>query len=272
MRPARLGAVSYLNTRPLVRGLDERPDLFTVRFDVPSVCAALLHEGTVDVGLIPAIEYLRGDYAIVPDLAIGSDGPVASVALFTSVPIEQVRTLALDPSSRTSVALTRILCARRWQITPEFMFADSTTSGLVEHSEGAAVGRAVDAVLLIGDAALDLDHDSIGLAKIDLGTEWQAMTGLPFVYAVWAGRPDALDREQVAALQQARRRGEGEVAVIARETGEGSPDRERRNLEYLRDTLKYGLGEREVAGLERFHALAVDLGVAPAIRPLRFFA
>lgn len=272
MRPARLGAVSYLNTRPLVRGLDERPDLFTLRFDVPSVCAALLHEGAVDVGLIPAIEYLRGDYAIVPDLAIGSDGPVVSVAIFTRVPIEQVRTLALDPSSRTSVALTRILCARRWRIDPEFVGADGPAATALRNDIEAPEGRAVDAMLVIGDAALDVADEFPALGKIDLGTEWQAMTGLPFVYAVWAGRPDALDHEQVVALQEARALGEGNVAAIARETGEGSPDRERRNLEYLRDTLRYGLGEREIAGLERFHALAVDLGVAPAIRPLRFFA
>ena len=261
MRPARLGAVSYLNTAPLVRGLDGRPDLFTVRFDVPSLCASLLHAADVEVGLIPAVEYLHGDYAIVPDIAIGSDGLVASVALFTRVPIEQVRTLALDPSSRTSAALTRILCARKWQIAPEFIVAP----------RGGEPPR-VDAMLVIGDPALDMDHESLGLAKVDLGVEWQAMTGLPFVYAVWAGRPDALDHEQVAVLQEARAQGEREVAAIARETSGGNPALERRNLEYLRDTLRYGLGEREIAGLARFHALAVELGVAPMVRPLRFYA
>lgn len=272
MRPARLGAVSYLNTRPLVRGLHQQPDLFTLRFDVPAVCASLLHDGAVDVGLIPAIEYLRGDYAIVPDIAIGSDGPVASVAVFTRVPIDQVRTLALDPSSRTSVALTRILCARRWRITPEFVAADGTAASAFGEDADAGEGRAVDAMLVIGDAALEVADQFPALGKIDLGAEWQAMTGLPFVYAVWAGRPDALDHEQVIALQAARRRGEGEVAEIARETSEGRPGRERRNLEYLRDTLKYGLGERECAGLSRFHAMAVELGLAPASRPLAFFS
>jgi chorismate dehydratase len=271
MRPARLGAVSYLNTRPLVRGLDERPDLFTVRFDVPAVCASLLHEGAVDVGLIPAIEYLRGDYRIVPGIAIGSDGPVDSVAIFTSVPIEQVRTLALDPSSRTSIALTRILCARRWGIAPEFVGADGVATPPAGAVESAPGGRAVDAMLVIGDPAFEVANQFPALEKIDLGAEWRSMTGLPFVYAFWAGRAGALDPEQVAALQAARARGEREVAAIARETGEGSPVRERRNLEYLRDTLRYGLGEREIAGLERFHALAVELGLAAA-RPLTFFS
>src|SRR5688500_8127673 len=121
MNPVRLGAVSYLNTRPLVHGLDGRTDLFAMRFDVPAQCAALLHEGRIDLGLIPAVEYLRGDYRIVPDVAIGSDGPVASVALFTTVPIRDIRTLALDISSRTSVALTRILCSVKWAIAPKLI-------------------------------------------------------------------------------------------------------------------------------------------------------
>jgi chorismate dehydratase len=98
MSIVRLGAVSYLNTKPLVYGLEQRSDLFTVRFDVPAQCAALLHEGRVDLGLIPAIEYLRGDYRIVPGIAIGSDGEIASVAVFSKVPIERIATLALDVS------------------------------------------------------------------------------------------------------------------------------------------------------------------------------
>jgi chorismate dehydratase len=263
MRPARVGAVSYLNTRPLVRGLDARPGLFTVRFDVPSVCAALLHDGGVDVGLIPAVEYLRGDYAIVPDVAIGSDGLVLSVAIFSKVPIEQVRTLALDTSSRTSAVLTRVLCARHWGIAPRFTAADPDLTAMLS---------ANDAALVIGDNALEIDPASLEAIKIDLGAAWQAMTGLPFVYAVWAGRPDALDDEQVTALQAARARGERDVEDIAREVADGDPALERRVLSYLRDTLRYGLGAREIAGLERFHALGVELGLAPAARPLRFYA
>ena len=110
MRPVRLGAVNYLNARPLVFGLELRHG-FALQFDPPSKCAALLHEGSIDVGMIPSIEYLRGaPYCAVPDCAIVSEGPVASVALFTSRPLDQVRTVAADTSSRTSVALMRILC------------------------------------------------------------------------------------------------------------------------------------------------------------------
>jgi chorismate dehydratase len=263
MRPARLGAVSYLNTRPLVRGLERRTDLFTLRFDVPSLCAALLHARQVDVGLIPAVEYLRGEYAIVPDVAIGSDGRVDSVAIFAQVPIEQVRTLALDTSSRTSAALTRILCARHWNIEPVFSPADPDVPTMLASN---------DAALVIGDKALEIDAASLGATKIDLGETWKAMTGLPFVYAVWAGWPAALDSGQVAALREARALGERDVAEIARETGAGNAAVARQALEYLRDTLKYGLGDREITGLERFHALAVELGLTPAARPLRFYA
>ena len=116
----RIGAVSYLNTKPLVYGLDAFPDQFDVRFDVPAKCAELLHENKVDLGLIPAIEYLRGDYAIVPGISIASFGDVATVAVFTRKPMDRVETLALDLSSRTSVALTRVLCAKRWGIAPKF--------------------------------------------------------------------------------------------------------------------------------------------------------
>ena len=263
MRPARLGAVSYLNTRPLVRGLDERPDLFTVRFDVPSVCASLLHEGAVDVGLIPAVEYLRGDYRIVPGIAIGSDGPVDSVAIFTTVPIERVRTLALDVSSKTSVALTRILCRKLWDIAPEFVPAEPDLRAMLARA---------DAALVIGDPALEIDPEHYGTTKIDLGLAWQALTGLPFVYAAWVGPAGAVDCGQVAALQAARARGEREVADIAGETAPGDPAGAQRVVAYLRDTLKYGLGDRECAGLERFHALAVELVLAAAARPLTFFS
>ena len=122
MTPVRLGAVSYLNARPCTFGL-ERDARFELRFDLPAPCAALLHAGQIDVGLIPVIEYLRGGggadtYRIVPDVGIGSNGPVASVALYTKRPIADVQSLALDTSSRTSVALTRVMCERVFHIDP----------------------------------------------------------------------------------------------------------------------------------------------------------
>ena len=262
MTPLRLGAVSYLNTKPLVYGLDAYPEQFTIRFDVPSRCAALLHEGSVDLGLIPAIEYLRGEYVIVPDVAIASDGEITSVAVFTRVPIEKVRTLALDINSRTSVALTRVLCAKHWGIAPSFTPADPDLETMLARA---------DAALMIGDPALRIDPAKHHAIKIDLGSEWRSLTGLPFVYAMWTGRSGAASAEQCRALQAARDRGVAHVADIARDVAQGDQDRETQALHYLRDNLKYGLGEREAQGLRRFHELAAEMGLVQSLQPLRFY-
>jgi chorismate dehydratase len=258
----RLGAVSYLNTKPLVYGLDAHPDQFDVRFDVPAKCAELLHENKVDLGLIPAIEYLRGDYAIVPGIAIASDGDVATVAVFTRKPMAQVETLALDLSSRTSVALTRVLCARRWQIAPKFTPAEPDLEAMLQKA---------DAALVIGDPAFDIDPARHGVTKVDLGGEWKALTGLPFVYAMWVGRPGAASAAQCRALQQARDRGVANLAAIAQQVSGGDRALEHRALAYLRDNLKFELGAAEQAGLRKFHELAAEIGVVPELKPLRFY-
>ena len=261
-RPLRLGAVSYLNTKPLVYGLDAYRDRFDVRFDVPAKCAELLHEGRVDLGLIPAVEYLRGTYAIVPDISIASDGDVATVAIFTRKPIDTVQALALDLSSRTSVALTRVLCAKHWRIAPKFTPAEPDLDSMLLRA---------DAALVIGDPAFEIDPFKHGLAKIDLGAEWKALTGLPFVYAMWVGRPGAASPEQCRALQEARDAGVANLPQIAKQVARGSARLEQRVLTYLRDNLRYGLGDAEQAGLRRFHELAAEIGVVPGLEPLRFF-
>jgi chorismate dehydratase len=258
----RLGAVSYLNTKPLVYGLDAYPEQFDVRFDVPAKCAELLHDNKVDLGLIPAIEYLRGDYAIVPGISIASFGDVATVAVFTRKPMDQVETLALDLSSRTSVALTRVLCAKRWGIAPKFTPAEPNLDRMLQ---GA------DAALVIGDPAFDIDPAKHGVTKIDLGGEWKALTGLPFVYAMWVGRPGVASPEQCRQLQHARDRGVANLEAIARQVGGGDARLEQRALGYLRDNLKYGLGDAEQAGLRRFHELAAEISVVPGSKPLTFF-
>lgn len=264
MRPLRLGAVSYLNTKPLVYGLEAIPGQFDIRFDVPAKCATLLHEGQVDVGLIPAIEFLRGaeDYWMVPGAAIASEGEVASVAVFSKKPIDQVASIALDLSSRTSVALTRIMCARRWGIEPVFTPAEPDLAAMLART---------DAALVIGDPAMAIDAGALGLQKIDLGAEWHALTGLPFVYAMWTGRQGAASPAQCAALRTAREQGEANLPRIAERVGAGDAGVADRALRYLRDNLKYGLGEREAAGLRRFHELGVELGLAPALKPLNFY-
>lgn len=260
----RLGAVGYLNARPLVHGLDRPPQSarFDLRFDPPSRCAALLHEGSIDVGMIPSIEYLHGEaYQIVPGVSIASFGPVASVALFAAKPIPLVRRIALDSSSRTSAALVRILCARPFRIQPEFV---------TRAPDFAAMLRQADAALVIGDPALFATREAEGLRKIDLGEEWTRLTGLPFVWAFWAGRPDALTGEDVRVLQRARDAGVADGDAIAGAYAAGDPERIARGRAYLRSNMRYGLGDAELAGLRAFYELAEELGLAGA-RPPAFF-
>ena len=251
MRVVRLGAVNYLNARPLVYGLELRNDLFSLRFDLPSLCAALLHEGSIDVGMIPSIEYLRGhDYRIVPEIGIISEGPVASVALFTTTPVEQIRTIAADTSSRTSQALLRILCIEHFGIDPVFH---------PMAPEPARMLRQCDAALLIGDPALFLDYEAMGVQKVDLGAEWSDMTGLPFVWAFWAGRPGMLSRSGVSALVAARDAGVAASDAIA--AAYCMPERAVAGQAYLRENIRYTLGEREEAGLLAYYDFAERHGI-----------
>jgi chorismate dehydratase len=259
----RIGAVGYLNARPLTWALDRFPDRWLVRYDLPAVCASLLHRGETDLGLIPSIEYLQSpDYRFVPGVGIGSRGPVASVALYTRVPIDRVRRIALDTSSRTSVTLIRVLCHHHFQITPQF---------LAHRPDLAAMTREHDAALLIGDPAFDADHTALGLEKIDLGEEWTKLTGLPFIYAAWTGRAGAITADDVAALQEAQAEGLRSTDAIAAEYGRADAERTRRAAVYLRDNVKYGLGPDEAAGLQMFLDYAAELGLAPRRRALEFF-
>jgi chorismate dehydratase len=233
----RLGAVGYLNARPLTWALDRDPQRWQVRYDVPSVCADLLQRGEIDLGLVPSIEYLQSpDYRFVPGVGIGARGPVASVALFTRVPVESIRRIALDTSSRTSVTLIKVLARHKYGIAPSF----------VPHAPDlAAMTRDNDAAVLIGDPALETDAAALGLQKIDLGEEWVAMTGLPFVFAAWTGRPRAIDSQGVRALQQAQAEGVAATDAIAAEYGRGDAAATARAAAYLRDNVKYGLGPDE---------------------------
>lgn len=260
--PIRLGAVSYLNTRPLVYGLEQQSDRFTLRFDVPARCAELLHANDVDLGLIPSIEYPGHDYRIVPGVSIASDGPVTSVAIFTKVPTEQIQSIALDTSSRTSVALLRVLCARWFEIEPRLVNMPPDL--------GRMAGEC-DAALVIGDNALFADPDAMGLEKVDLGEEWIGMTGLPFVYAFWAGRPGVITAADVVALQTARDKGLAATVTIAGESYPDDPQKAARADIYLREDVKYALGQPEIAGLRRFYELAADVGVLASVEMPRFY-
>jgi chorismate dehydratase len=266
MSRVRLGAVGYLNARPLTYGLDRSPR-FDLRYDVPSKCAGLLHAGAIDLGMIPSIEYLRQPgYRIVPDLAIASRGAVASVLLFSSRPIGDVRSIAMDTSSRTSVALVRVLCARRFGITPALEPLGPDVPAMLSRC---------DAALVIGDNALLADPAQDARAgveaRIDVGEVWTQMTGLPFVWAFWAGPSGSVSSAEVDALQKARDEGVERPREIAGAYFPGAPAHQEAGARYLRDNIKYGLGPEERAALDLFYRYAVEAGVTASAASLDFF-
>lgn len=249
----RIGAVNYLNTKPLVHDLEELAPHAEVVLDVPSRLADMLERAELDVALIPVIEYFReGTYRIVPDISIASHGPVLSVTLFSRAPWNEIRRVALDEGSRTSAALAQILFRIRYGVKPEIVALP------MDHS---AENVDADAVLLIGDRAMRACLPGFPHAY-DLGQEWHDWTGLPFVYAVWAVRP-GIDLGDVAyALTEAKRRGLAQVGPIAaREAPHLGLDAGfcRR---YLNHIIRFDLGPQEQAGLRRFYHLAVELGLA----------
>jgi chorismate dehydratase len=262
----RLGAVGYLNARPLVFGLDRDPR-FDLRYDIPSECARLLHAHDTDLGLIPSIEYLRGPepYAIVAGAGVTSKGPVASVALFTRRDPRDIRTIAIDTSSRTSVALTTVLLRREFGVAAEAL--------PMAPDLDAMLARA-DAALIIGDIALFLDprRDAADpVQKIDLGELWTASTGLPFVYACWTGWRGALDRDDICALLHARDEGDAHSDEVARSCFPDDPARQAVAVRYLRDNIRYRVGEEELEGLRTFYRYAAELRLVDFDGALRFF-
>ena len=251
--PVRVGAVNYLNTKPLICDLEELAPGIELVLEVPSRLADLLADGRLDVALIPVIEYFRaGSYSVVPGLSIASNGPVLSVTLFSRVPWAGIRRVALDEGSRTSAALTQILLRQRYGVRPEVVPLPL---------DQAAEDVAADAVLLIGDRAMRACLPGFQHA-FDLGQEWRDWTGLPFVYAFWAVRPGADLGPVEAALHEARRRGLERVGPIA------AREAPRLGLDagfcrrYLSNIIHFDLGPREQAGLHHYYMLACELGLA----------
>ncbi len=263
MSPVRVSAVEYLNARPLVEGLDRRTELFDLRFDAPARCAHHLHDRSADLALIPSIEYLENaDYRLVPDLAVASEGEVASVALFTTRPVTSLRSIAVDSNSRTAAMLLRILCAEAWEIEPKLVRLRPDLPVMLKRC---------DAAMIIGDAALFLDHEERGLEKVDLGEEWTVLTSLPFVWAAWAGRRGALTAEHGRALAAARAQGERAVDdIVARHCPD---DEERREIgsRYLRENVSFGLDGRARDGLRKFYEYAYEQRLVQVRRDVRFY-
>ena len=248
----RIGAVQYLNTKPLVYGLAARG--IGVAYDLPSRLADQLSAGRLDVALIPSIELFRGDgYRVVSDACIGCRGPVMSVKLYFRTQPGRVARLAVDEGSRTSATLARILLSEQHGVVPQVEVLP-IGAGLADTS--------ADAVLLIGDRAIGSQRGSFQLIW-DLGDEWCRWTGLPFVFAVWAARSgvDASSVEPVLAA--ARSAGRANLASIAAVEAASHGLTVPQCLSYLRDNLHYELGPRERAALARFYRHAEAMSLAP---------
>jgi chorismate dehydratase len=253
-RTIRVGAVNYLNTKPLIFGLEQLTSQAKLILDLPSRLADRLAAGELDVALIPIIEYFRGDgYSVVANISIASVGPVLSVTLFSRKPWSEIRSVALDEGSRTSAVLTQVLLRKRHGVFPEVV--PLKMSDRAEDLD-------TDAVLLIGDRAMRACLPGFAHAY-DLGQEWHDWTGLPFVYAVWAARPGVDLGPVEPALHEAKRRGCAHVGTIAFD------EAPRLGLDagfcrrYLGNIIRFDLGPRELAGLHHYYMLACELGLAP---------
>ena len=288
MAKLRISVVQYLNTAPLVRGFTHGPHegKYELSFTVPSQCAEALRTGAVDIAIIPAIEYQRIDgLVILPHISIAAKNRVRSLLIVAKKPIQQVRSIALDRSSRSTQALTRILADRHWKIIPEFYEAAPDLHEMLERA---------DAALLIGDPALRL---SIAIAKncsvgprgeavcyaatlgltsaeilhvYDVVGEWTSFTGLPAVMAVWAAKREVATPELVADFVSSRDFGLisiGEICVEAAQELE-LPQAELET--YLRENIDFSLNEENRRGLERYFHEAADLGLIPKAKTIEW--
>ncbi len=259
----RIGAVSYLNTKPLVYGLAELAPQHELVFDLPSRLADELSAGRLDVALIPSIEFFKDStYTIVSDACIACRGPVRSVKLFSRVSPANIHTLALDEGSRTSAALVRILLRERVGVEPQFV--PLPIDAQPEQIEA-------DALLLIGDRAI---HPPGGrfVAEWDLGNVWCRWAELPFVFAMWVAAKGSGFRVQGSAkeldevgslLSRARDLGMANIESIAAVEHAAVGLSYEDCLVYLRDQLYFYLGPREQAGLRLFREHASRIGLAP---------
>ena len=269
----RVGAVSFLNTKPLIYPLlnGEIQTDIELSIDVPSHLALLLSRGDLEVGLISIIEYFRANpshasYCILPEISIASHKRIKSILLFSRVPIPEIRRIGLDTSSRTSVALLKILLAEKYRISPAFIMCRPTVNPKTALQDRQ--DPPFDAVLLIGDPALR--HSSSTEYSIDLGEVWHKFTGLPFVYACWVARTEARLGNLPELLLESKARGIAQIPEIARIEAKKLGLPETLCFDYLQHHIKYDLGESEIAGLELFYKYAVKNDLAPPDRSLSF--
>ncbi|MGC2112491.1 MAG: menaquinone biosynthesis protein [Candidatus Korobacteraceae bacterium] len=266
----RISAISFLNTAPLMWDF-EHGDAgrdFEIEYTIPSACAAALAANRADIGIIPAFTYAEiPGLVILPKIAIAAKGHVRSILLFSKKPIEDVRTVATDTSSRTSVALLQVLFAKFFGGARQlFPHAPQLDSMLRNH----------DAALLIGDAALQSECGT-GCHVYDLAHLWHRTTGQSFVFAFWAMRLDALDRQPkdldvAKVFQQSRDHGlqPKNIAAIAKAWSPRLQLSEADIRSYLTENIHYCLDRECHAGLKFFLQCAQEVGLIPTVPDLRF--
>jgi chorismate dehydratase len=246
----RLGVVSYLNSRPLIEGLEANRDV-ELLYQVPARLPTMLDNGEVDVALVPVVDLVRPDrnWRVVSDACIGCDGETLTVRVFSRVPPESIHRLHVDGDSHTSVALAKVIWREMYQtdleITP---FGGNET---VDECE---------AVLFIGDKVVTnklIDYD----IQTDLGSAWKSLTSLPFVFAVWAGQKDTEVSDLARRLSQARDAGVRSAELIAADLGPGLGWPVALAKRYLTSRLKFTLGPRQKEAMERFLTLAGNHGI-----------
>jgi chorismate dehydratase len=286
----RISIVEYLNTAPLVWGFTDGPlaGKYDLSFTVPSECAEALRRGDVDVAIIPSIEYQRIDGLVaLPEMAVASTHEARSLLVVAKRPVEMARTFALDTSSRSTVALTKILCKRLWKIRPEFVDAPPDPIAMLEKADAALVigdpalrvsikmailsGKTPSADNCCGGDAEDMPVPGVDtLFVYDVVHQWREMTGKPAVLAIWAGRRDAITPEVVADFQASKAYGVERIRDIAEGAAlklELSPC----PLEkYLRKNIQFDLDAEKLAGLRLFYEMAAEDGLISAARPIEF--
>jgi cyclic dehypoxanthinyl futalosine synthase len=251
----KIAAVSFLNARPITYGLEQDPsaaDRFDLSFELPSRCAELLERGDVDLGLIPVAAFatMPGELRIVPGIAIGGFGPIRTVLLVSEQPWEALTDIALDGASRSSAMLLQLLCKQKG-FAPRFR--------TVPHEQVLTQAAGTTGALVIGDAGFAAADRFPHV--VDLGAAWRELTGLPFVYAVWAGRPGAVSPEDITRLRASLDAGLAARGTIARAWAEGHGGEPALYERYLTDNIRYRLGAEELSGMAAFFDRAQAAGL-----------
>ncbi|MGH9361637.1 MAG: menaquinone biosynthetic enzyme MqnA/MqnD family protein [Thermoanaerobaculia bacterium] len=264
MPKLRVGIVNFLNSKPLAWGFlkGHHADLFAPSVHPPAMVARLLSQGNLDIGLVPSIEVQKiPGLKVIPDLCVAATREARSVLLVSQRPWQEVRRVALDQNSRTSVALARILFRERFRIDPEMTQQRPDLERMLADA---------DAALLIGDPALKVDRSRFHV--LDLAAEWHALTGLPFVFALWAARPEVEFPDLPFYFKSSLRYGLSSLDALVREAAAELDLDSSEVRAYLTENLAYFLRAEELAGLEEFYRRAHAHGLILEPRPLEFWS